>query len=140
MPERIQRERVKGWRKPNGAVYVGRPTIYGNPFTAARRCTGCGGFGNLPVWPDLGVTECEDCTGTGSGREQAVNRFALWIAADTLNPQEWEGHLIAAHVRVSAALKRGELVGRDLVCWCPPDQPCHADVLLEIANGGGQDG
>jgi hypothetical protein len=31
---------------------------------------------------------------------------------------------------------RSELRGRDLVCWCPPDQPCHADVLLEIANGG----
>ncbi|HEY9371501.1 DUF4326 domain-containing protein [Streptomyces sp.] len=27
-----------------------------------------------------------------------------------------------------------ELAGRDLACWCPLDQPCHADVLLEIAN------
>ena len=26
-----------------------------------------------------------------------------------------------------------ELKGKDLVCWCAP-QPCHADVLLEIAN------
>lgn len=26
------------------------------------------------------------------------------------------------------------LVGRDLACWCPLDQPCHADVLLELAN------
>lgn len=26
------------------------------------------------------------------------------------------------------------LRGRDLVCWCPLDQPCHADVLLELAN------
>ena len=23
---------------------------------------------------------------------------------------------------------------KDLACWCPLDQPCHADVLLEIAN------
>lgn len=30
---------------------------------------------------------------------------------------------------------RAELAGRDLACWCPLDQPCHADVLLEIANG-----
>ena len=30
---------------------------------------------------------------------------------------------------------RSELAGRDLTCWCPEDQPCHADVLLEIANG-----
>lgn len=28
-----------------------------------------------------------------------------------------------------------ELRGRDLACWCPPGLPCHADVLLEIANG-----
>ena len=27
------------------------------------------------------------------------------------------------------------LRGRDLACWCPIDQPCHADVLLEVANG-----
>lgn len=30
---------------------------------------------------------------------------------------------------------RTELAGRDLACWCPFDQPCHADVLLELANG-----
>lgn len=28
-----------------------------------------------------------------------------------------------------------ELRGKNLACWCPLDQPCHADVLLEIANG-----
>lgn len=27
-----------------------------------------------------------------------------------------------------------ELRGKDLCCWCPLDQLCHADVLLEIAN------
>ena len=27
-----------------------------------------------------------------------------------------------------------ELKGKNLCCWCPLDQPCHADVLLEIAN------
>lgn len=26
------------------------------------------------------------------------------------------------------------LRGKNLACWCPLDQPCHADVLLEIAN------
>jgi hypothetical protein len=26
-----------------------------------------------------------------------------------------------------------ELRGRNLVCWCAP-KPCHADVLLELAN------
>lgn len=29
---------------------------------------------------------------------------------------------------------RRELRGKDLMCWCPLGQPCHGDVLLEIAN------
>ena len=38
MPKRIQRKRARGWRMPEGAVYVGRPTKWGNPFkvTAER--------------------------------------------------------------------------------------------------------
>lgn len=27
-----------------------------------------------------------------------------------------------------------ELKGKNLACFCPLDQPCHADVLLKIAN------
>jgi len=29
---RIQRRRTKGWRMPEGAVYVGRPSRWGNPY------------------------------------------------------------------------------------------------------------
>lgn len=29
---------------------------------------------------------------------------------------------------------REELAGKDLACWCPLDEPCHADVLLRMAN------
>ena len=32
MPKRIQRKRTKGWRMPEGAVYVGRGSQWGNPF------------------------------------------------------------------------------------------------------------
>lgn len=28
---------------------------------------------------------------------------------------------------------KAELKGKDLVCWCAP-LPCHADILLEMAN------
>jgi hypothetical protein len=31
---------------------------------------------------------------------------------------------------------RRELAGKNLVCWCPIGSPCHADVLLRVANGG----
>lgn len=30
----------------------------------------------------------------------------------------------------------GEHIAFGLACWCPLDQPCHADVLLELANAG----
>ena len=51
------------------------------------------------------------------------------------------------HVRYLEGLHRGklgftvgdvrrELSSRNLACWCPIHQPCHADVLLAIANAG----
>jgi hypothetical protein len=33
-----------------------------------------------------------------------------------------------------AGLDIAELRGLDLACWCRPDQACHADTLLELAN------
>jgi hypothetical protein len=45
---------------------------------------------------------------------------------------------VLIHFRQSALSMQNEiqaeLRGKDLACWCPLDQPCHADVLLEIAN------
>ena len=35
MPKRIQRKRTKGWKMPDGAVYVGRPTKWGNPYSVS---------------------------------------------------------------------------------------------------------
>ena len=29
---------------------------------------------------------------------------------------------------------KAELRGKSLACWCKPGEPCHGDVLLEIAN------
>jgi hypothetical protein len=33
-----------------------------------------------------------------------------------------------------------DLRGKNLACWCPPGAPCHADVLLELANTEVADG
>lgn len=30
---------------------------------------------------------------------------------------------------------RADLKGHNLACWCRPGTPCHADVLIELANG-----
>lgn len=38
-PKRIQRKRTKGWKMPVGAVYVGRPTRWGNPYSVNVRGT-----------------------------------------------------------------------------------------------------
>lgn len=94
MPKRIQRKRTKGWKMPENAVYVGRPTQWGNPFTVAE-------YG-----AELAVFNY---------RQRAAN-YKLIGALDTV-------------------LNISFLRGKDLACWCPLDQPCHADVLLEIANG-----
>lgn len=45
--------------------------------------------------------------------------------------------LATGRLPYSLADVRAELHGRDLLCWCRPGQPCHADALLAIANGGG---
>jgi len=114
-PRRIQRKRTKGWRMPEGAVYVGRPTIYGNPVR-------------------VGVPFCGPTISQCNNPAEAVAAFRRWIAMETLPPLFWDRELIVAHVQIKAAIDRGDLAGRDLACWCPWDQPCHADVLLELAN------
>jgi hypothetical protein len=45
--------------------------------------------------------------------------------------------LYRAHATLNKELVEAakfELRGKDLACWCPLNQPCHADVLLELAN------
>jgi len=47
----------------------------------------------------------------------------------------YRADLLAGRLEVTVDDVRRELRGQDLACWCPLDQPCHADVLLEVANG-----
>ncbi|WP_171108633.1 MULTISPECIES: DUF4326 domain-containing protein [unclassified Streptomyces] len=131
-PRRIQRRRTKGWRAPDGAVYVGRGSKWGNPCTQVRYPALDGSewerearFGKTSgqrhpfVHPDKSVTWhlVKDAT-----REQAVAMYRQWL--------DQRPSLVAA--------AREQLAGRDLMCWCPPDQPCHADVLLQLANETGE--
>lgn len=48
------------------------------------------------------------------------------------NPMRHDWELICRHNYPAERIL--ELEGKDLACWCPLDQPCHADVLLELAN------
>lgn len=75
-----------------------------------------------------------------------VARPSRWGNPFRLGP---DGDRAAVVARYREALERGELGftvddvrrvlrGRDLACWCPLDGPCHADVLLDVANAPGR--
>ena len=57
------------------------------------------------------------------GRKVQDNRHAVAL---------FRGAALQQERLVEAA--QTELRGKNLACWCPLDQPCHADVLLELAN------
>lgn len=102
MPKRIQRKRTKGWKMPSGAVYVGRPTIHGNPFRVGVK------------------TNTRHVCCTPATKQECIEAYRRYLLCNM-------GWLKTYPPFVN-------LRGKDLVCWCPPDQPCHADVLLELAN------
>lgn len=125
MPQRIQRKRTKGWRMPEGAVYVGRPTKWGNPWS-----TGSDGLTSGPGMyfsADPEMTQAMIAAMYGDWLELGLDAPALMCGGPY--PE-----LVARRQRILDEVV--QLRGHDLACWCPSNQPCHADVLLELANGG----
>ena len=110
MPQRIQLCRTKGWRKPEGAVVVSRPSKWGNPFT---------GPGAAELFRELLLT------GSVQDTASIPDYFIPWRSG-------WRTRLWAYKQYIRGMLP--EIRGKDLCCWCPLDKPCHADVLLELAN------
>jgi hypothetical protein len=47
---------------------------------------------------------------------------------------EFRAALLEGRLEVSVEDVQRQLKGQNLACWCPLDRPCHADVLLEVAN------
>ena len=117
MTVRIQR-RAKGWRMPEGAVYVGRPTRWGNPYVLHRYGVAI----SLELFKNTvrGFWVPELVAATRYAPEAVYREFC-----------EWRGRFRREHPMEALV---SELRGKDLVCWCPLDRPCHADVLLELAN------
>lgn len=123
MPERIQLSRKKGWRKPENTVVVARPSSWGSPFRVG----------------DVVPVENSPLTYEVSDRDDAVRLFANWLS----NSVDADGRYVHGMTtyfgaessdRPSVERIRAKLAGKNLACWCPLDQPCHADVLLRIAN------
>jgi hypothetical protein len=58
--------------------------------------------------------------------EKAVDKFRRWLAGEKVG--------VAMKLAAECFPDPTELRGKNLACWCPLDQPCHADVLLQLAN------
>lgn len=105
-PQRIQLRRIKGWRMPAYTVKVDRTTPWGNPFIVGEHGT---------------QAEC-------------VRLFELMCAGylvisrgpDICDAQKSYLDHAKQHLH--------DLRGKHLACWCRIGTPCHADVLLKIAN------
>lgn len=104
MAKRVQLSRRKGARLPADAVNVARPGRFGNPFPVGKP-------GSLDrVAPD---------------RAGAVGLFEQMLD---------DPEMRAACGYPTDSELREKLAGRDLACWCPANEPCHADVLIRRAN------
>lgn len=110
-PHRVQRKRTKGWRMPENTVSVTRPGRWGNPWHVGMVACGCRSVG-----------ECSHNSFRCDTAADAVAAFRSWITDVLAN----------GNGRMKADLP--SLRGKNLACYCPLDQPCHADVLLELAN------
>lgn len=105
-PKRIRLSRAKGWRMPDNTMKVDRSTVYGNPYVVGRDGT---------------AAEC-----VVRFRALMAGHVCLTRSAGVMEQEQARARILAnlAHLR-----------GKDLACWCGLIEPCHADVLLALANG-----
>lgn len=96
-------------------VLVARPTRWGNPYVIDP-------VGDAwHVSDSNGASETEVCDTVDGAVARAVELYRLLL----------EGQ-IAIGIRDVSVLR-----GKRLMCYCPLDRPCHADVLCELANREG---
>lgn len=99
---------------PPNTVSVTRPGKYGNPYYPH-----CGigyGFFDENMQP-VNYNDCDP--------RQCVHMFRFRMRDMKRDrPKDFEKFI-------------APLRDKNLACWCKPGDPCHADVLLELANGPG---
>jgi hypothetical protein len=110
-PRRIQLSRRKGWRMPPLTVNVARPSRFGNPYVVTDAYP-----------PGTVVDELRGTIAVATAQD-AVAAYEAWLGT-TL-----DGGAVLAEAR-------RKLRGLHLACWCKQGDPCHAEVLLELANEG----
>lgn len=128
MPQRHQRQRKAGWTTPvdaegRPAKYVGRPTIYANPFRIVPE----GRLWIVRVDPAEGV------------RGRTVGEYPTKLLARVAAPTAFEAQFRSPGGAEQAEFFARTLHGRDLSCWCELPEPgeidwCHARVLVELCE------
>ena len=153
-PKRIQMSRQRPWRAEHpDAVIVARPSKWGNPFRLNDRDYGLVRYGPEHAtrfgreWDYEGRISAPnqshhmhmpggDVVATfvrWATAAEVVELFRLTVTKPTPGMRMAYPSAAGRFVSFDDA-DLAELRGRDLACWCPLDQPCHADVLLELAN------
>ena len=97
---------------PKNTVKVARPTAFGNPWAVKEAI-------------EIGY-------GPERAQEYCVELYREWLGDDPSSITRMLADSDILRVRILGALPN--LRGKNLACFCRLDQPCHADVLLELAN------
>lgn len=127
-PQRIQLSRKAGWRMPENTASVARPTRWGNPWKVGD---------NMYDRATNTFRKVE----TIADAVAAFRQFVDWDPDEPMILPTEHGYLeifggYDDDIHVNRRSIRRFLAGKNLACWCRPGTPCHADVLIELANGG----
>ena len=128
-PVRLQLSRRAGFdlqalsKATNGlpAVKVTRPGLWGNPFPIAEAAE----YLDTVISGRAPDDDIEEIAPVRDPATLSVQWFRIWMTgrAD-----------FGRYQPPTPAMIREKLAGRNLACWCKPGAPCHADVLIELAN------
>lgn len=108
---------------PPNTVSVTRPGRWGNPFPVDHE-------GVAAHAMSMGLSPDDEKDRTTA----SLDLFKMWIVGEgKINELVWA---LLPKVKRAPPLRiiQRDLAGKDLACFCALDHPCHADVLLKIAN------
>jgi hypothetical protein len=132
-PVRIQLRRTRGWRMPADAKSVARPHKWGNPYRVIldqMRPNGDIGEDNMPVMmgPWLCKLPGDRIEGWWFPTKAEAQQKAVDLYRNAITTSSAPGWAILRDAVLD------DLRWKNLACWCGADEPCHADVLIELAN------
>lgn len=128
-PIRVKRERNKGWRIPPNTVYVGSGSKWGNPFKVEFK----NGYWIVVAKENKERVVLLKTKDKNEALDFSLKSYQYWLMPYTHKDGDIDVffHSVAIYHEILHELK-----GKNLACWCPLDQKCHADILLKLANGG----